>query len=304
MAAVTVITAAFNCSRTLKCALASLRDQSFADFEALIVGDCCTDDSECIVRGFGDERFHWVNLPNHAGTQSAPNNEGLRRAGGEYIAYLGQDDLWLPWHLATLVSTLECAAADFVHAVTAWIGPEGPMWAVGTPGVRGTYATRFIPQSSWLHRREVAEKCGPWPDPQNQIGGVDFVFQRRAYGAGCHFACTNEISVLKFPSPLWKTYARQDGHPQPDYLKVMQQNPRGLQAQLLTKLVFTYAREKENQTVWKSAKACIHAVQKTAAEWYGFDRWPLSDYLVRRHERWRQRVRSLRGLPELSIQNE
>lgn len=104
MAAVTVITAAFNCSRTLKCALASLRDQSFADFEALIVGDCCTDDSECIVRGFGDERFHWVNLPNHAGTQSAANNEGLRRARGEYIAYLGQDDLWLPWHLATLVS--------------------------------------------------------------------------------------------------------------------------------------------------------------------------------------------------------
>jgi glycosyltransferase involved in cell wall biosynthesis len=57
MAAVTVITAAFNCSRTLKCALASLRDQSFADFEALIVGDCCTDDSECIVRGSGMNVF-------------------------------------------------------------------------------------------------------------------------------------------------------------------------------------------------------------------------------------------------------
>jgi glycosyltransferase involved in cell wall biosynthesis len=304
MPAVTVITAAYNSSRTLKCALGSLRDQTFADFEAWIVGDCCTDDSERIVRGFRDERFNWLNLSQHAGTQSTPNNEGLRRAGGRYIAYLGQDDLWLPWHLAALVATLESAAADFAHAVTAWIGPDGPMWAVGAPGIKRTYATRFIPPSSWLYRREVVGMCGPWPDPQGQIGGVDFVLQRRAYQAGCHFASTDEISVLKFPSPLWKTYARQDGHPQPDYLKVMQQDPRGLHAQLLTQLVFAYAREKENQTVWRSASACINSLRRTVAEWYGFDRWPLCDYLIRRHERWRQRVRPLRGLPELSIQNE
>ena len=189
MPAVTVITAAYNSSRTLKCALASLRDQTFTDFEAWIVGDCCTDDSECVVQGFADKRFHWVNLPEHAGTQSAPNNEGLRRASGEYIAYLGQDDLWLPWHLASLVSMIESAAADFVHAVTAWIAPE-EMRAAGAPGVTGTYATRFVPPSSWLHRREVAEKYGPWPNPQGQIGGVDFIFQRRAYQGGCHFACT------------------------------------------------------------------------------------------------------------------
>src|SRR2546423_11256336 len=106
MPAVTVITAAYNSSRTLKCALTSLRDQTFADFEAWIIGDCCTDDSERVIRSFRDDCLHWANLPEHAGTQSAPNNEGFRRAGGPYIAYLGQDDLWLPWHLSSLVSNL------------------------------------------------------------------------------------------------------------------------------------------------------------------------------------------------------
>lgn len=303
MPAVTVITAAHNSSGTLKCALSSLRDQTFADFEASIVGDGCSDDSECVVHGFADKRFHWLNLPDHAGTQSVPNNEGLSRASGEYIAYLGQDDVWFAWHLATLVSTIESDAADFVHAVTAWIAPQ-EMRAVGAPGIRGAYATRFVPPSSWWHSREVADQCGTWPEPQRQIGGEDFIFQRRAYQAGCHFACTNEISVLKFPSPLWKAYARQDGLPQPDYLKVMQPDLRGLHAQLLTQLVFAYAREKENQTLWQSVKGGVHDARRTIAEWYGFDRWPVSDYLIRRHERWRHRVRALRGLPALSIQNE
>jgi hypothetical protein len=100
--------------------------------------------------------------------------------------------------------------------------------------------------------------CGPWPGTQGQIGGLDFVLQRRAHQAGCNFASTDEISMLKFPSPLWKTYARQDGHPQPDYLnlKVLQQDPRGLHAQLLTQLVFAYARERESDVL--EVLACLY----------------------------------------------
>jgi glycosyltransferase involved in cell wall biosynthesis len=100
MPAVMVITAAYNSSRTLKCALASLCDQTFEGFEAWVVGDSCRDDSERVVRGFRDERFNWVNLPEHAGTQSAPNNKGLRRAGGHYIwdrMICGCPGIWRLW---------------------------------------------------------------------------------------------------------------------------------------------------------------------------------------------------------------
>ena len=93
---VTVITAAYNSQRTLRVALASLRNQTFTDWEAWIVGDACTDDSEGVVRSFADDRLHWVNLQSNHGSQWFPNNEGLRRAQGKYVAFLGHDDIWLP----------------------------------------------------------------------------------------------------------------------------------------------------------------------------------------------------------------
>src|SRR3954453_10858126 len=125
MPRVTVIIATYNSAHTLACSLKSLRNQSFADFEAWIIGDACSDQSGEIVAGFADSRFNWFNLPHRAGTQSKPNNEGIRRAGGDCIAYLGHDDLWFPWHLESLIQTLDESGADFVHSVTALLGPEG-----------------------------------------------------------------------------------------------------------------------------------------------------------------------------------
>src|SRR5579872_2122093 len=99
MPQVTVIVPTYNCSRTLRCALRTLCQQFYRDFEVWVVGDCCTDDSEQVVAAMGDSRLHWTNLTQRVGRQNGPNNEGLRRAQGKYIAYLGHDDLWFPWHL-------------------------------------------------------------------------------------------------------------------------------------------------------------------------------------------------------------
>src|SRR6059036_1113442 len=131
MPKVTLIIAAYNSSKTLQCALRSLRQQTFPDFEAWVVGDACTDDSEQVVSSFADPRLYWTNLGQHCGCQNGPNNEGLRRARGRYIAYLGHDDLWFPWHLAGLVSTIEETGADFVHAAAALIDPTGPVGIIG-----------------------------------------------------------------------------------------------------------------------------------------------------------------------------
>jgi glycosyltransferase involved in cell wall biosynthesis len=69
-------------------------------------GDACTDDSAELVASYRDPRLHWFNLPTNSGYQSAPHNEGLRRARGRYVAYLNHDDLWLPNHLERLVAAL------------------------------------------------------------------------------------------------------------------------------------------------------------------------------------------------------
>src|SRR5580693_3421541 len=93
---VSIIIATYNRSAVLRWAIVSALAQTFADFELLVVGDGCTDDSAAVVAGFPDPRVRWFNLPANSGHQSTPNNEGLRQARGELIAYLGHDDLWLP----------------------------------------------------------------------------------------------------------------------------------------------------------------------------------------------------------------
>jgi hypothetical protein len=41
-------------------------------------------------------------------------------ARGRWVAYLGHDDLWFPWHLDSLVETIETESADFAHALTVY----------------------------------------------------------------------------------------------------------------------------------------------------------------------------------------
>src|SRR5918911_3354227 len=110
MTLVTVIIPTYNWSSVLPYSVGSALRQTLTDFEVLVVGDGCTDDSEAVVGSFGDERLRWVNLPTNTGHQSGPNNEGLRRARGELIAYLGHDDLWLPHHLSVLVGGIDAGA--------------------------------------------------------------------------------------------------------------------------------------------------------------------------------------------------
>ncbi len=114
---VSVIVATYNSRATLVYALDSVRGQDFQDFEVWVVGDACTDGSHEVVEALGDPRFHWINRETNSGTQSGPNAEGLRRASGRYVAYLGHDDLWFPWHLSTLVAAIERDSVESAKGV-------------------------------------------------------------------------------------------------------------------------------------------------------------------------------------------
>src|SRR6476646_491568 len=114
---VSVLIATYNYSSVLRFAVASVLRQSFADFELIVAGDCCTDDSEAVVRSFDDPRVRWLNLTENSGSKSLPLNAALEIARGEYIAYLGHDDLCHVDHLKTVVAAMERSAADFVYTV-------------------------------------------------------------------------------------------------------------------------------------------------------------------------------------------
>jgi len=150
MPRVSVVIATYNWSSVLPYSIGSVLRQTYDDFEVLVVGDGCTDDSEAIVSAIDDPRVRWVNLPSNSGHQSTPNNEALRLASGEVIAYLGHDDLWLPHHLAAGLRALDTSVADACYSLVMCVGPEGRfVWPSVPQPSRGLYS----PPSGMMHRR-------------------------------------------------------------------------------------------------------------------------------------------------------
>ena len=126
MPRVTVVTATYNWAAVLPFCIASVRAQTFGDFQHLVVGDGCTDESAEVVvaAADGDPRIRWVNLASNTGHQWGPNNEGIRLADSDVIAYLGHDDLWLANHLENLVAALDASGAGLVHSSTLFVHPS------------------------------------------------------------------------------------------------------------------------------------------------------------------------------------
>ena len=103
---VTVLMTVYNGVAFLREALRSVLDQSFEDFEFLIVDDASTDESVSLIRSYADERIRLVLNETNMG-QAASLNKGLDLASGEYIARLDQDDVCLPERLARQVALLD-----------------------------------------------------------------------------------------------------------------------------------------------------------------------------------------------------
>jgi glycosyltransferase involved in cell wall biosynthesis len=193
---VTVIMATWNWSTVLPYSIGSVLGQTVTDFELLVVGDGCTDDSEAVVCAIDDPRVRWINLPRNTGHQSGPNNEGLRQARGEFIAYLGHDDLWLPYHLEILCAALE-GGADLAHTLMAFVPPpeSGRNATVG--------ARRWRPPSSVMHRRSATDAAGGWRDFRGMMDTPEGELFTRIEAAGFRVQFVPRLTVIKFPA-LWR----------------------------------------------------------------------------------------------------
>ena len=89
-----VIIPSFNRSNLLMEAASSVLDQTFSDYELIIVDDGSTDDTADRVRDLSSRGVRYIRQENRG--PSTARNEGARFARGRYLAFLDSDDLWLP----------------------------------------------------------------------------------------------------------------------------------------------------------------------------------------------------------------
>jgi glycosyltransferase involved in cell wall biosynthesis/2-polyprenyl-3-methyl-5-hydroxy-6-metoxy-1,4-benzoquinol methylase len=112
---VSVIVPTYNRTDMLVEALNSILHQTFRDFEIIVVNDAGTDAEKIIVDLNRENNITYIRHSSNRGL-AASRNTGIKAAGGKYIAYLDDDDVYYPVHLETLVMALE--GSDYKVAYT------------------------------------------------------------------------------------------------------------------------------------------------------------------------------------------
>ncbi|NJM20678.1 MAG: glycosyltransferase family 2 protein [Richelia sp. SM1_7_0] len=108
---VTVIIPTYNRAHLIKDAVESVLNQTYQDFELIVIDDGSTDNTKEILTIYGNKLRH-IFQENQG--RSAARNYGINLAKGEYIAFLDSDDVWFPDKLERQVAILESASSNVV----------------------------------------------------------------------------------------------------------------------------------------------------------------------------------------------
>ena len=191
---VSIITPTLDRLAFLRRALESLAQQTFPDFEAIVVVDGPSPELAEYVAAHPDERVRLVQRERTGGTAAA-RNSGMEVARGRYIGFLDDDDIWLPSKLERQVPLLD-GGEDVVHSLVYVADADGDVYE--QPTERGFRLFRDVAAAGypyvWLLRRScyqissflVRREC------VDAVGGFDPVL--------------SGIDDLAFVHELWRRY--------------------------------------------------------------------------------------------------
>ncbi len=95
---VSIIMPSYNTSEFIAESISSVLNQTYQNWELIIVDDCSTDNTDCIINSFSDKRIKLLKNEKNSGAAFS-RNRGIREAKGKWIAFLDSDDLWYPHKL-------------------------------------------------------------------------------------------------------------------------------------------------------------------------------------------------------------
>jgi len=267
---VTVVIPTYSWATVLPYSIGSVLEQTFTDLELLVIGDCCTDESEAVVTSFTDPRVQWFNLPEPTRHQVGPDNEGIRRARGDIVAYLGHDDLWLPRHLELLVAAIDNGAV-FAHGRQLRVVPGEPPRVLPPRGWSYRRGAR-IPPTSMAHAREAVPHVGGWrmPAETGQRDPEDELWMRMfdAFGKP---ALVPLVTSIKFPAAERpNVYRERPHHEQAEWRERIRATDEPERA-----FLDTYARRSfvSTRIGWTVGKAVTRVARRTPARPPALDRY-------------------------------
>lgn len=105
MPTISVVIPAYNAKRTIVETITSVQQQTFSDFEMIVINDGSTDRTLELLQSIEDNRLKVFSYEN--GGLPVARNRGISHATGEFIAFLDADDLWTPDKLELQLAALQ-----------------------------------------------------------------------------------------------------------------------------------------------------------------------------------------------------
>lgn len=209
---VTFVIATYKRIEALRATLLSVVLQEYQDWSAIVVGDCCGEETAETIRSLGEPRISYYNFPKRFGEQSGPNSFGLHVATGDFLGFLNHDDLLLQDHLSYALEQVNTGEADFfigscANATELEIAENNRVIPV-FPKVLPQYADvsysvledpwLFDPSSFWLVRTAYAKRVGAWKPARDLWRSPLRDWLMRAWRLGGRFTFGNRVTGLRF----------------------------------------------------------------------------------------------------------
>jgi len=195
--AVSIVIPTYNHAEYLQQALNSVVNQTFHDWEAIIVNNFSDDATLQIIEQFNEPRFKVINFRNY-GVIAASRNEGLRNSLAPVIAFLDSDDTWYKDKLSKCMSEFENGADVVCHGEN-WTSDSSVTRAIFYgPAKKATYKNLLfrgncISTSATLVNREVLEQLSGFSENPTFITAEDYELWMRISLATTNFVFIHEI---------------------------------------------------------------------------------------------------------------
>lgn len=201
MPKISICIPAYKAAGYLPEALASVRGQTFTDWELIVTEDGSDDGTKALVEAFAQTVSQPVVYQRHPENRGLPatRNTGIADARTEWVALLDADDYWDHRHLDTLVSVLSATGADLAHsgsilfdsATGTYLGIRAPDSGTQTQFPQSLFLGDYIIQpSSVAFRREMWKRTGGFDESFRYV--EDREMWLRLARAGARFCFTGE----------------------------------------------------------------------------------------------------------------
>jgi glycosyltransferase involved in cell wall biosynthesis len=171
-----VIIPTYNRASLIPFTLNSVLEQTFFNFEIIIIDDGSTDHTQhAIIQYLSDQRVQYYKIKNSE--RGAARNYGVKQSRGQYVTFLDSDDIFLPWHLETAHKKIEATASlPIFHLAYEILHPDGRVDFVPllpSPVNEKLLEGNFLSCIGVFLKREVALE-NPFDEDRNLSGSEDY----------------------------------------------------------------------------------------------------------------------------------